>query len=136
VEKENPARAIRRFALTSVALLSILGSAAIAANTPEVPLIDGGMGTCSVNFTVTDSEKRPIYSAKIDVIVYYGFMRLHKTELQIGTNSEGKARVIGLPEKVKKPLEFHITSGLLSKTIMHNPSTKCDAAIEVALGTK
>jgi hypothetical protein len=119
-----------------VALLSILGGAASAADAPEVPVIDGGLGTCSVIFTVTDSEKKPIYNAKINVTVYYGFLRLHKTELQVGTNSDGKARVIGLPEKVKKPLEFQVTNGPLSKTIMHNPATKCGAAIEVVLGTQ
>jgi len=53
-----------------------------------------------------------------------------------GTNSDGKARVIGLPDKVRKALEFQITNGSLSKTIMHNPSTKCGATIEVDLGTK
>lgn len=136
VKKENSARAFQRSALTGVALLFILGDAAIAPNTPEVPVIDGGLGSCSANFTVTDNEKKPIYNAKIDVVLRYGFIGLRKSELQVGTNSDGKARVTGLPEKAKKPLEFRITSGPLSKTILHNPSAKCDANFEVVLGTK
>ena len=113
----------------------ILGGALIAAQKPEVPVVDGHIGGCSATFTVMDTERKPVYDAKIDVVVRYGFLGLHKTELQVGTNSDGKARVAGLPERVKKPLEFVITKGELSKTIMVDPSAKCDATFEVTLGT-
>ncbi len=102
----------------------------------EVPVVDGHLGSCSATFTVTDEQKKPIYDAKIDVTMRYGFMGLHKTELQVGTDSDGKARVAGIPEKVKKPLEFRITSGELSKTIKYSPAPKCHASFEVVLGAK
>jgi hypothetical protein len=112
----------------------ILAGALIAAQSPEVPVVDGHIGACSATFTVTDSQKKPVYDAKIDVAVRYGFAGLHKTELQVGTNSDGKARVAGLPERVKKPLEFVITKGSISKTVLVDPSKKCDGTIEVTLG--
>jgi hypothetical protein len=122
-------------ATVAVSLLFPLGAAAaIADQKPEVPVINGMVGSCSANFTVTDSEKKPIYNAKINVIIRYGFLGLHKSELQIGTNSEGRARVTGLPDKVKKPLEFRISSGSLSKTVLVNPTEKCDSSVEVVLG--
>ncbi len=114
----------------------ILGAAAMAADTQEVPVIDAELGPCSVNFVVTDSGKKPIYAAKIDVVIRYGFMSKRKIELVVSTNSDGKARVTGLLEKGKKPLEFHVTSGLLNKTVVHDPATKCDATLEVMLGDK
>jgi hypothetical protein len=133
---ESPVKIFRCFVPAMVALVFILGAAAVAADKPEVPEINGMVGSCSANFTVTDTEKKPIYNAKIEVVIRYGFGGLHKSELQIGTNSEGKARVIGLPEKVKKPLEFRISSGPLSKTVLVNPTEKCDASVEVVLGAK
>jgi hypothetical protein len=126
-----------RFAATWCATLFIAGAAGIAAPAAEVPVIDGGLGPCSANFTVTDSSKKPIYNAKIDVVIHYGFMSLRKSELQIGTNSDGKARVIGLPDRLKKPLEFHIDNGVVSKTVLDdpdNPARKCNATFEVTLG--
>jgi hypothetical protein len=114
--------------------LLVTFATAIADEKPEVPVINGMVGSCSVNFTVTDSDKKPIYNAKIDVIIRYGFRGFHKSELQIGTNSEGKARVIGLPDKVKKPLEFRVSSGTLSKTVPVNTTEKCDSSVEVVLG--
>jgi hypothetical protein len=85
---------------------------------------------------VTDSEKKPIYNARIEVEIRYGALGLHKVELQVGTNGDGKARVIGLPEKRKKPLQFLISSGQLSKVVPLDPTAKCNAEIEVILGPK
>jgi len=111
-----------------------LAAAATDRDKPEVPVINGMAGSCSANFTVTDTDKKPIYNAKIEVVIRYGFVGMHKSELQIGTNSDGKARVTGLPEKVKKPLEFRVSSGSLFKTVPVNPTEKCDSSLEVVLG--
>jgi hypothetical protein len=116
-----------------MALFLNLAAAATAGDEPEVPVINGMAGSCSANFTVTDGEKKPIYDAKIEVIIRYGFVGMHKSELQIGTNSDGRARVTGLPEKAKKPLEFRVSSGSLSKTVRINPTEKCDSTVEVVL---
>ena len=77
-----------------------------AGDKSEIPSINGSVGSCSALFTVLDAGKKPVYDAKINVVIRYGFGGLHKVELQVGTNSDGKARVIGLPEKSKSPSSF------------------------------
>ncbi len=119
-----------------VALASVLGSAANGIFAQEVPVVDGHLGSCTVSFTVTDEQKKPIYDAKIDVTIRYGFLGLHKSELQVGTNSEGKARVAGIPEKSKKPFEFRISRGEAFKTIEYDPSPRCRATYDVVLRTR
>lgn len=99
----------------------------------EVPKIDGSAGTCRADFTVRDGEKKPIYNAQISVQLRYGFMNMRKTDLQVGTNSDGKAQFTGLPNFPKKPLAFHIKSGTVSKTVTDDPSTNCNAVYDVVL---
>ncbi len=124
------------FALAGVAICFVFCTAARSGDQQEIPSINGSVGSCSALFTVTDAAKKPIYDAKINVVIRYGFGGLHKTELQVGTNSDGKAKVIGLPEKSKKALEFRIRSGDLSKTVLINPSEKCESSVEVVLDGK
>jgi hypothetical protein len=131
---ESRVSTFRRPAPAIMALAFVLAAVATAGDKVEVPVINGMAGSCSANFTVTDSAKNPIYNAKIEVTLRYGFVGMRKSELQIGTNSDGKARVTGLPEKVKKPLEFRVSSGDLSKTVQVNPTEKCDSSVEVVLG--
>ncbi len=107
-----------------------------AGDKSEIPSINGSVGSCSALFTVLDAAKKPVYDAKINVVIRYGFGGLHKVELQVGTDSDGKARVIGLPEKSKKPLEFHVRSGALSKTVMVDPTAKCESSVDVVLSEK
>jgi hypothetical protein len=106
----------------------------MASNTPEVPVVDGGLGSCRADFTVKDEAGKPIYNAKIDVTLKSGglFSR-RKTELEVGTNSDGKASVIGLPNLPKRPLEFQIKSGTVSKTVTDDPSATCNAVYDVTL---
>jgi hypothetical protein len=102
-------------------------------NPAPVPKIDGGVGACTANFTVRDGENKPIYNAQISVQLRYGFMNMRKTDLQVGTDSNGKANFIGLPNFPKKPLAFHIKSGTVSKTITDDPNTNCVATYDVVL---
>lgn len=118
--------------LSAIIFLAICGSA-MAAQAPEVPKIDGGVGPCRADFTVKDSSGKPLYDAKINVVLRYGFMNLRKTELEVGTNSDGKARFTGLPEDPKKPLAFHVKSGNVSHTVTDDPSIKCNATFDVTL---
>lgn len=108
-------------------------AAAIAVNPPDVPSVDGGIGSCRADFTVRDGASKPLYNAQIEVLIRYGFMNLRKTDLQVGTNSDGKARFTGLPSFTKKPLAFHVKSGTVSKTVTDDPSTNCNAAFDVVL---
>lgn len=106
----------------------------VAADT-EMPVIKEKLGPCAADFTVLDGARKPVYNAKIRVTIRYGFMNKRKSELEIGTNSDGQARFEGLPNKVKAPLEFLVRAGELSKSVMHDPRLECQAKLEVVLET-
>jgi hypothetical protein len=116
--------------------LWLCGSAvpALPAQAPQVPVVKADVGPCSADFTVTDNESKPIYDAKIQVRVRYGFLNKRKTDLEVGTNSNGKARIEGLPEKAKKPLEFRVGHGKFSKSVAQDPASDCHATFAVILG--
>jgi hypothetical protein len=126
----------RRFLLTSCGLLLLLAHVSIAVENLEVPVVDGHLGSCSVTFTVRDNDNNPVYNAKIRVVVHYGFLGLHRMSLEVGTNSEGKAQVAGLPENAKKPFKFDVTSGRFFKNVLVDSRQKCKSAIEVDLGSR
>jgi hypothetical protein len=123
-------RSIRFFCPT---LFLVLCGALAAANSPEIPVVDGGLGSCRADFTVKDGAGKPIYNAKIHVTIKYGFLSKRKAELEVGTNSDGKASVTGLPNLPKKPLEFSIKSGTVEKTVTDDPSDNCNATFDVTL---
>ncbi len=102
----------------------------------EVPVVNGGAGTCSADFVVTDSSRKGLYDAKIRIQIRYGFLGLRRLELEVGTNSDGKARVQGLPERIRKPAEFKVQHGDQSKLIPYDPEANCHPRHEVALGEK
>jgi len=105
----------------------------LANNSPEVPVVDGKVGSCKADFTVKDEAGKPIYNATIKVILKYGLFNKRRMDLEIGTNSDGKARIVGLPDSPRKPLEFQITSGTVSKSVEDDPSTNCNAVYDVTL---
>ena len=124
-----------RLWLVGVLLLGVASSGLLTARPTEVPVISGNLGPCTADFTVIDSSNKPIYDAKIHVTILYGFMNKRKSDLEIGTNSDGKARFEGLPDKVKKPpLEFKVWSGDQTKTVLHDPAMDCHPNFSVALG--
>jgi hypothetical protein len=118
--------------LSPVLFLGLCGGLLVA-NSPEVPAVDGGLGSCRADFTVKDGSGKPIYDAKVHVTIKYGFFSKRKTELEVGTNSDGKARFTGLPNFSKKPLEFSIKSGTVSTTVTDDPSDTCSATFDVTL---
>ena len=102
----------------------------------EAPQISADIGPCWVDFTVTDAAKKPVYLAKIHTVIRYGFMSKRKIDLELSTDSNGKGKFTGLPQTVKKPIEFTVSYQEQSKTVTHDPGSNCHAAIEVALGSK
>ena len=109
---------------------------AITATAADVPQISADAGPCWVEFTVTGAAKKPVYLAKINTVVRYGFMSKRKTELELSTDSNGKGKFTGLPHDVKKPLAFSITYQDQTKTVTHDPATNCHAAFDVSLANK
>ena len=122
-----------------IALLLAIGMPFLEAQAPDpnsVPVIDGGIGTCSADFVITDNAGAPIYAATIQVHIAYGFLNAHKLDLQVGTNAAGKARFTGLPEKSKLGLFFHAVEGAREGSAFDDPGKTCKASFTVALQPK
>lgn len=126
--------------LLSVLVMILPGGLAFCAEgqpdqkSATVAVVDGGAGPCAVNFTVIDPDGKPVYAAQIDVHVAYGFMGLHKLDLTVYTNAEGKARFAGLPAKVQKPpLVFHASKEKDTGVAAYNPVTECQAKHDIVL---
>jgi hypothetical protein len=100
--------------------------------TPDLAVISGRLGPCSADFTVTDADGKPIYAAIVHVRIRYGFMSVKRMDLEVGTNSDGKARVEGLPEKAR-PLTYDVTKDTLKGTVRQDLAANCKATFAVAL---
>jgi len=107
-----------------------------APGSAEVPVVKGGAGTCSADFVVTDSSGKGLYDSKIRIRLRYGFMGARRLELEVGTNADGKARLEGLPERVRRPAEFKVQRGGQSRSVSYDPEAHCHARHEVTLGEK
>ena len=116
-------------------LLALLLTPALA-QTPDpksIPVIDGGLGPCTADFTITDTDSKPIYLAKIKVHIAYRFMNAHKLDLEVSTNVDGKARFTGLPDRVKKGLYFEASEGDRTGNAFDDPAKTCQAQFPITL---
>lgn len=113
--------------------LLALSAVGVAGTQDDVPHVSGDVGSCNASFRVNDGSNKPIYNAKIDVTIHYGFMNLRKTDLEVATNGDGKARVDGLPNFPRKPLQFVVHSGTVSKAVTDDPTSTCKATFDVTL---
>ncbi len=129
---------VRRFAsavcpVLVLAAITICAPASHAANEPDIPTVDAGIGSCRADFNVKDGSGKPLYNAKINITIKYGFMNMRKAQLEAPTNTDGRARFTGLPNFSKRPLEFVITSGTVSKKEIDDPASNCNATFNVTL---
>jgi hypothetical protein len=99
----------------------------------KVPEISGNLGGCSVLVRVIDSQGKPVYGANVSVHIRYGFGGFHRLDLQIGTNTDGLARFVGLSERARMPLSFyadyHGRQTVVPVDLRSNCHQKQDAAI-------
>jgi hypothetical protein len=112
---------------------------ALAANPVDpktIATVDAGLGPCTADFTITDAAGQPIYAANIRVRITYGFMNLHKLDLQAGTNAEGKARFIGLPGSPKQGLFFLASEGDREGSAFDDPGKACKTQFTIILRKK
>lgn len=106
------------------------------AQTPDpksIPVIDGGLGPCTAEFTITDADNKPVYLAKIKVHIAYGFLSARKLDLEVSTNVDGKARFTGLPDRTKRGLFFDADEGERTGTAFDDPSKTCQAQFQITL---
>ncbi len=103
----------------------------------DIPVTDGTSGPCSIEFSVTDSDGRPVYAARIDVHLAYGAFGAHKLDMGVYTNAQGKARFTGIPAKVKNPpIEFHAKKDDLVGVATMDPATECQAKHDIVMDKK
>lgn len=99
----------------------------------KVPEISGNLGGCSVEIHVIDSAGKPVYGAQVSVHIRYGFGGFHRLDLQIGTNTDGLARFVGLTDRARMPLSFyadyHGRETVVPVDLRQNCHQKQDAAI-------
>jgi hypothetical protein len=101
----------------------------------DVPAIDGEAGPCSVEWTVTDADAKPVYAATVKVHIAYGFAGTRKLDLEAGTNAQGKVLFKGLPAKVRNPpLEFSASKDQLTGVATYNPATECRGKHSIMVG--
>jgi hypothetical protein len=127
-----------RLIIASMKLLPVLALllTAALAQTPDpksVPVIDGALGPCTADFTITSADNKPIYLAKIKVHIAYGFLSAHKLDLEVSTNVDGKAKFTGLPSSVKRGLFFDASEGERVGNVFDDPSKTCQARFTVTL---
>lgn len=123
---------------TFILLLAFAAVLAYSQKPPASPVteISADLGPCSAEFHVTDMAGNPLYNAKVHTVIRYGFLSKRKLELDAGTNADGRARFIKLPETLKKPVEFTITNGVDTATRNFSPATDCQASFNVPLKTR
>jgi hypothetical protein len=117
-------------------LLALILSAPALAQNPDprsIPVVDGGIGPCTADFTITGADNKPVYLAKIKVHIAYGFMSTRKLDLEVSTNIDGKARFTGLPDRVKRGLFFEASEGDRTGNAFDDPSKTCQAQLAVTL---
>ena len=89
-------------------------------------------GSCSADFTVKDEAGKSVYAALVHVQVRYGFAGVKHADLEVGTSSQGRARIEGLPNKAK-PLTYDIKKEDLKAEVTQDVSKSCHAMFDVPL---
>ena len=117
--------------------LAVLLAIPCLAQTPDphsIPSVDAGIGSCTAEFTITDSDHKPVYAAKVKVHITYGFGSFHKLDLEVGTNADGKARLTGLPNRLKRGgLYFQASESDRTGEAFDDPAKTCQAQFPITI---
>src|SRR5580658_3928814 len=113
---------------------SLLSGTQTQSPNEKVPVIQGGVGPCSIELTVMGANGKPVYAASVKVHIAYGFGGMHRLDLEAGTNSDGKVKFAGLPARVQRPpLEFHASKDEFEGVAGFDPSSECQAKHDITL---
>ena len=72
----------------------------------------------------------PMYAASVHVNVRYGVFGVKRADLEVGTNSDGEARIEGLPAKARM-LVYDIQKDGKKAIAEQNVETTCNARFAV-----
>lgn len=136
----------RTLQAASACILLILGTLVFASQAQQpaqpqqpddIPVTDAGSGPCSIELSVTSSDGKPVYAARIDYHAAYGAFGAHKLDMGVYTNAQGKAKFTGIPLKVKKPpIEFNAKKDDLVGVATMDPVTECQAKHDIVMDKK
>ena len=120
--------------LMPAAAILALAAAIAQANTapPELPVLKARLGGCSADFIVKSADGTPVYLALVHVRVRYGAMGIKRMDLEVGTNSDGKARIEGLPDKAR-PMTYDVQKDDKKAVVDQDVAKTCQAKLEVTL---
>ena len=115
--------------MIAAAALAIL----LAQKPEDVTLMKANLGgSCSADFVVKDAAGKPVYAAMVHVKARYGFAGVKRADLEVGTSSEGRARVEGLPDKAR-PMTWEIRKDEKKIEVTQDVADKCHATFDVVL---
>jgi hypothetical protein len=118
--------------------VAVIALALLTAQTPttkadDVTLMKANLGgSCSADFTVKDADGKPVYGALVHVLIRYGFAGVKHADLEVGTSSQGKARIEGMPNKAR-PMTFDIKKDDKKAEVMQDVADMCHATFDVSL---
>jgi len=119
--------------LFSLVLMPVSGSA--QGNTAAVPPteISADLGTCSALVTVTGTDSKPIYNAKVTTRIRYGALGVKKLDLETFTSAAGQVKIVKLPEVPKKPIYIYVSKDDKLEMVEFTPDVHCRATFDVVL---
>ena len=116
-----------------VAALVLFSPQNSSSNTEDVTVMKANLGgSCSSEFTVKDADGKPVFGALVHVQIRYGFAGVKHADLEVGTSSQGRARIEGLPNKAR-PMTYDIKKDDKKAEVMQNVEDMCHATFEVSL---
>lgn len=123
--------------LVAPVLLSSLFLAVPCTMTPQTGTapaqISADLGPCSALITVTGTDGKPVYGAKIATRVQYGMFGVKKLDLEAFTGPDGKLKIAKLPESLKKPMIIHVSKDDKGDQVEFKPAERCHATFDVKL---
>lgn len=93
----------------------------------DIPVEDAEAGPCSVEITVTDLAAKPVYAATIRVHISRGTLGVRKTDLEVRTDTSGRARFVGLSQESDEVLYIRASKARTIGNALVSPTKNCDA---------
>ena len=119
------------FAFFSLIVLAPrLGNAQSAVPPAE---ISADLGPCSAHITVTGTDAKPIYAAKITARVLYGPFSVKKLDLTAYTGADGQVRSPTCRRSAKKTMTIYIRNTDDEVAVDFTPSSNCHSSFSVQL---
>ena len=99
---------------------------------PEVTVLKAGLGGCSADFVIKDADGKPVYAANVHVRVRYGVFGVKRADLEVGTNSNGEARIEGLPDKAR-PMTYDVQKDAKKASAEQDVAANCHPKYDLTL---